>query len=139
MYKIYKNFAEAVRRLYPIGITISESGLRGIVRRLNKTGSVQERRRSNRPRATRRDEDSYLRRTARRCRTKTLAELAQAGKGPIGCTCIFLYHFEVGRSGIITAGCVKTTTFYSSPKCLKTRLCKQIYNFKNNILVKGYF
>ena len=84
VYKIYKNFAEAVRRLYAIGITISESGLRGIVRRLKVTGSVQDRRRSGRPRATRRDEDTYLRRTARRCRTKTLAELAQALKDRSG-------------------------------------------------------
>ena len=84
VYKIYQNFAEAIRRLYPIGITVSESGLLGIVRRLNETGSVQDRRRSGRPRATRRDEDTYLRRTARRCRTKTLAKLAQALKNRSG-------------------------------------------------------
>ena len=83
-YRIYNNYSETVGRLNAIGINISESGVRKIVIRSIQTGNVRDRPRSGRPSTTTHGEDLYLRRRARRSRSKTLVELVKTLKDRSG-------------------------------------------------------
>ena len=83
-YRIYYNYSETVRRLHAIDINLSESGVRKIVKRSIQTGSVGDRPRSGRLRTTMHKEDLYLRRRARRSRSKKVVELVKTLKDRSG-------------------------------------------------------